>query len=469
MRLRLGTRGVLPLLLLLLIGLLSAPPALAADVNFDPPTATARLGSALSFRTTFRSTAEPRRVELLSRLPGQPGLLVQQAKWSRDGGRYTASLDEEKGHTLPNTTLVYRFRVVLDDGERLGPEARVTVVDDRFSWQVLEGRLVRLHWYEGDEAFAKRALAVGEGAVEKVSRLLGVTESERIDFFVYASEGPFREALGPGTRENVGGQANASIRTLFALIEPSQIGSDWIDVVIPHELTHLVFNTAVENPYHFPPRWLNEGLAEYLSGGYKPADRARVRAAASEGRIIPLDGLAGQFPTDQDGFYLAYAESVSAVDHFIRHHGQDTLVKLVKSYSAGVTDDEAFSAATGGNVATFQSDWLKELHGLAPSPYGPRPGLPGPLPPDWTGPEQGVAQPSAGASDSSSAASRPNGAGASSSPEAPGAPADTGEGGGVRLPPALVGAVLGGLGALVLLARSRRRGATRGRDAPPAP
>ena len=42
-------------------------------------------------------------------------------------------------------------------------------------------------------------------------------------------------------------------------------------VVVPHELTHLVFDTAVTNPYHFPPRWLNEGLAVYLSEGTSPA------------------------------------------------------------------------------------------------------------------------------------------------------------------------------------------------------
>ena len=37
-----------------------------------------------------------------------------------------------------------------------------------------------------------------------------------------------------------------------------------------------MFDTAVENPYHFPPRWLNEGLAVYLSEGYELGDRRAV-------------------------------------------------------------------------------------------------------------------------------------------------------------------------------------------------
>ena len=38
--------------------------------------------------------------------------------------------------------------------------------------------------------------------------------------------------------------------------------------LVAHELTHLVFDEAAHNPYAYPPRWLNEGLAVYLSGDY---------------------------------------------------------------------------------------------------------------------------------------------------------------------------------------------------------
>ena len=120
-----------------------------------------------------------------------------------------------------------------------------------------------------------------------------------------------------------------------------------------HELVHLVFDTAVQNPYHFPPRWLNEGLAVYLSQGYEAGDRSAVESAARGGTLIPLDGLVGQFPTG-DGFFLAYAESVSAVDFFIRTHDQDALVALIGSYADGLTDNEAFEAAIGMDVGRVQ-------------------------------------------------------------------------------------------------------------------
>ena len=171
--------------------------------------------------------------------------------------------------------------------------------------------------------------------MKETADLLGVTETEPIDFFIYGDEAAFRTALGPGTRENVGGQAHADIRTLFALIEPSAIDDTWVRVVVPHELTHLVFDTAVDNPYRFPPRWVNEGLAVYLSEGYGPATATCVADAVDRRELLPLTALAGQFPTDPDKTYLAYAEAVSAIDHLVRTDGEPALYDLVDAYADG--------------------------------------------------------------------------------------------------------------------------------------
>ena len=215
-------------------------------------------------------------------------------------------------------------------------------------------------------------------------RLFGVTEDEPVDFFIYADRDAFYEALGPGTRENVGGQANADIRTMFALIAPSSIDDPWVEIVVPHELIHLVFDTAVKNPYHFPPRWLNEGLAVYLSVGYEPGDRVAVDVAGRNGDLIPLDGLVGQFPTSASKFSLAYAESASAIDYLIRTHGEDAMVSLVRSYADGRTDDEAFEAAIGMDVAAFNEAWLADLGAKPAVKYGPQPPPAGPVPDDWS-------------------------------------------------------------------------------------
>lgn len=357
--------------------------------EFGKPAAESSFTTGVRFSQPVTVGRALARVELLLTIAdaGGPTVIPLPAPTGTGAMTLTHLLDPAvDGHLLPNTPLAARWRLVSADDPavvEIGPEVRLTYVDDRFEWQTEAGALVRVHWYEGTRVFGARALTIGEDAVRKASDLLRVTETDPVDFFVYADQAAFYDALGPGTRENVGGQANAEIRTMFALIPTNQISDPWVGIVIPHELTHLVFDTAAANPYHFPPRWLNEGLAVYLSQGYDTSDRRQVDGAASAGRLIPLDGLTGQFPTSLERFTLAYAESVSAIDYLVRTHGQDPLVSLIRSYAQGRTDDEAFKAALGLDMSAFGAAWLEELGAASPTRYGPQPAPPGPIPPAW--------------------------------------------------------------------------------------
>ena len=364
--------------------------AAADPVMFGAPSATSTFGKGVEFKQPVTLAADAERVELMITTPGSIGPEVVPVPDTPASGSSTLdyTVDLADGHVVPNTTFTARWRVVDETGKSwLGPVARQTYIDDRFDWKTLTGDAVRVHWYDGTQAFGARALKIGDDAVAATAKLLGVTESEPLDFYIYAEQQPFYDALGPGTRENVGGQAHPDIRTLFALIAPDEIDAGWIESVVPHELTHVVFATAIDNPYHEPPHWLNEGLAVYLSDGYDPAWKATVANAVKDGSIIPLDGLAGAFPTTADRFSLAYGESVSAVDRIVRVDGRDALVKLIRSYHDGVSDDDAFKAALGRDVAGFQADWLAELGAQPPTRRGPQPAPAGPLPAGWSGPQ----------------------------------------------------------------------------------
>jgi hypothetical protein len=380
----------------LLAMVMAVPVAAATFVEFGTPTATGSFGQDVVLSQPATADRPIERVELLVTYADGLGPEVIPVSGAAAAGaldlRYTLSVSDD-GHILPNTPIRANWRIVAagEGGSAtvpevaVGPTASLVYADTRFDWKTASGDIVRVHWYEGGDAFGQRALAIGEEGVESAAKLLGVQEDEPVDFFIYADQEAFYEALGPGTRENVGGQANAEIRTLFALIDPSEIDDAWVDIVIPHELTHLVFDTAVHNPYHFPPRWLNEGLATYQSEGYSAGDRSAVEAAARDDSVIPLPGLSGQFPTNGDGFRLAYAESASAIDYFVRTHGQEALVALIGSYADGKTDDEAFRAAIGQDVEAFNAAWLTDLGATTPVRFGPQPAPLGPLPPGWVG------------------------------------------------------------------------------------
>jgi hypothetical protein len=358
-----------------------AGPAGAASVSFGTPGATSSFGKGIDFSQPISGSSFAE-ADIVVALPGDAGPTVIKLK-SPGSTTLTYSFDTSGGQIQPNTQVTAYFQVIFPDGTaQKGPVIHVTYLDDRFNWQTKTGTLVTIHWYSGDASFAQQALTMGETGISKSAQFMGVTETKPIDFYVYADQQSFYDALGPGTRDNVGGEANTTTRTLFALIAPGDLS--YARTVVPHELTHVVFDDGTSNPYHAPPRWLNEGLAVYLSEGYGSNYSSLVSDAASSKTLMPLTALTGQFPTTADRFYLAYAESVSAVDYLIRTYGQPAIAKLVKAYATGASDDEAFTTAFGVDTTAVNKAWLAKNGVTASQTFGPQPAPPGPVPPGWT-------------------------------------------------------------------------------------
>jgi hypothetical protein len=442
------------------LGLLSSlAPALtvaaaASPATFGTPTATSTFGTGVVFSQPVTVGAAIGRVELLLTIADAIGPTVIEVPNPPAAGAATLTytLDTSgTSHMIPNTPIVARWRLFPaadPTAVGLGPEVHVVYADDRFGWQTVSSDLVRVHWYDGSAAFGAKALKLGEDEVRATSKLLGVTETRPVDFFVYADQKDFYDALGPGAHENVAGTAFADIRTLLGLIPPDQIDDPLVAVRIPHEFVHMVFDSASKNPYHDPAHWLNEGLAVYQSEGYGGSDRGMVADAARSGTLIPLDGLTGSFPNG-DAFFLAYAEAVSAVDYMIRTYGSDALVKLIRSYADGRTDDEAFSAALGVDMTAFGAAWSSELKAVAATRYGPQPDPSGPVPSAWIGAAGAgpIASSTAGTGVAASQAPAPS--------ETPGRTIESDNGAGVDV--LLLGI---GIVAIVLIAayRSGRRG-----------
>ena len=392
-------------LVLTLAGLLASPAAgLAAEPTFGTPVGSAPLGQPLTV-TSDIAGVEGGTVELLVRLVGKDPQVVVPANPGTVAGSWQAAAEIDvpssmdctcyfDGQSPPNSRIEFRFRVRAADGTTtLGPVGQTTVTDDRFEWRTIEEDLVRVHWYEGDDAFAQSAADVANTAIDQAAELLGSTLPEPVDLFVYATQDALLDAVAPN-RENIAGQAHSTIATMFVWLPPDQ-DPGFSAVVVAHELTHLVFNETTDNPYHGPPRWLNEGIAVYLSEGYSLEWSSVVNSAVRDGSLIPLDGLAGFFPSPVDQFTLAYGESVSAVDYFIRTYSDQTLWDLVRSYAQGVSDDDAFTAATGSDVAAFNAAWMASLSVEVREPFGPQPAPPAPVPSAWTNPGQPTAEPGA--------------------------------------------------------------------------
>ncbi|MGD0121375.1 MAG: peptidase MA family metallohydrolase [Candidatus Limnocylindrales bacterium] len=359
-------------------------PVAAQSIVFGTPSATSKFGVAIVFTQPY-SGATVKSASLLVQQPGDVGPAVLPLS-SIGSAKLVDTMDTSGGGLYPNTPIKAHFEVVLTDGSvEEGPEIDITYADDRYTWHVKTGKVVRLHYIEASDSFASQMLAWGEAGIQKAATFFGVDESKPIDFFVYPSEAVFQQGLSQaGT---IGGVTLSSFRTCFAAVTPGD--SVYGRSVIPHELTHVAFADASDNPYHDPPRWFNEGLAVYMSDGFDASDRQLVKQAVSSGTLRSLLAYTDYFPLDASRIYLAYAESVSAIDFMIRKYGQPAVAKVVRAYSKGVTDDEAFTTGLGVDVATFTSAWLVD-NGVTPTKYGPQPAPTGPVPPGWNGSSPGT-------------------------------------------------------------------------------
>ena len=379
--------GALAAMLALVLGLAGAPPALAADPTFGTAAATSKYGDAITVEQPATIPAGVAKVEVLVREGiGSATFLAPISTPPVGPTTLRYRLATPAGTVYPNTPVELGFRLTFQDGHTVdSPTTTQLYADDRYTWKTLAGSLVRVHWTDGDSTFGHKLLSVGETAIKNATDLLGVQETTPIDFYVYADRTAFYDVIGKGLQENVGGLALPNLRTLFANIGTGDENSPWVSIVVPHELTHIVFGTATQNPYHEPLHWLNEGLAVYLSAGYGAGARSNVEGSAKSGDLMPLSALVRQFPASADRFSLAYDEAVSAIDFMVRTYGRDALVKLIRSYANGVSDDAAFTAALGVDTKGFEAAWLKGVGIEAPVPYGPVAAPAGPLPPGWVG------------------------------------------------------------------------------------
>ncbi len=387
-----GRLGRLLLALAASLALLApAAPVRAATFTFSDPQTSGTFNQGIDFSIRLTASEAPSRVELQITYPAATGPFVVPLTSPAAAGTSTLhyTLDTSgSGHLMPNTPISSSWVAYPQGG---GDPVRSQPTSYRYldatqQWQTLRDGIVTVHWTQGPTSFAQKAAEVAVKAITTDATLLGINETTPVDFFIYADDASFRAALGPGTRENVGGEAVTEIRTLFAELTPNILNDPWVSIVITHELTHQVIDDATNNPYRTLPRWLNEGVAVYQSEGNTTSYRGQVQDAVASGDLLPLTALGWQFPTNPQKTVLAYAESVSAVDYIVRTYTKAALVKLILAYKDGPTDDEAMTAAIGKGMAAFQAEWYQSIGAGAPSQFGPRPAPSGPLPSAWTGP-----------------------------------------------------------------------------------
>lgn len=416
--------------------------SVSAFDGFGETTADSTYDREIRFEVGLNGTA-PDRLELLLRTPGSDANFVVPVE--ADAGEAMYEWDTTIDYLTPNTLVTYQWRATDGDQVVLSDEASVRYEDDRprLDWQTAQLGETTVHWYGDAEAQAMRFGELAAVGVEQGETLLGTELAGPVDVFIYESQEDFFGALGPGVREWTGAAAFSEIRTIFMWLG----GGDpaYLETAMVHEVTHIVFFDATENPYHDPATWVNEGIAVWAEAGDGAEQTAFVREQAAAGGLFAFDAISERFPIGDLGGNLSYAQSTSMIDFIVDNYGREAIARMTAAYREGASDEEALEAATGVTADELYAAFYAQFGVDEPTPVEPEPIA-----------ASNVDRPVPGEVD-------PGGVdGGPAAPPAEPAPGELGSGGTAIEPWVLVVAVAGGVAVVAALAVFVARRAARG-------
>lgn len=354
----------------LVLGAIAAPSPAHAFTSFGTMTAEATFGQSLTFEVELAGGA-PDQLEIVLRFADSDASFVAPVEASGDRAIFT--WDAASDFVVPNTLVGYHWRAIVD-GERVeSAVGEVLYDDDRpgLDWQEREMGQATVHWYGSAEDAAVRFGELSADGAEQAETLLGTELAAPIDIFVYDSRDDFFGALGPGAREWTGAAAYPDLRTVFMWLGGGD--QSYLETAIVHEVTHVVFHDATDNPFHLPAQWLDEGLARWSEAGNADEERANVEFEASGGGLLAFQGITEAFPIGARGASLAYAQGAVMVDTIIRDHGEAAIAAIAAAYRDGATDAEALEAATGEDAQALYDAFYADFGTDAPQPVEPEP------------------------------------------------------------------------------------------------
>jgi hypothetical protein len=344
-------------------------PASAFD-GFGEMTADSTYDREIRFEIDYTGSA-PDRLELLLRTPGGDGAFVVPVEAEDGRGEYVWDMRVE--YVTPNTLVSYEWRAIDGDEVVLSEPGTIRYEDDRtdLDWQTAQLGETTVHWYGDAETQAMRFGELAAVGVSQGEELLGTELAGPVDVFVYEDQEDFFAALGPGAREWTGAAAFGDIRTIFMWLG----GGDrqYLETAMVHEVTHIVFGDATDNPYHQPATWINEGIAVWAEAGDAADATSFVREQAARGGLFAFDAISQRFPIGDLGGSLSYAQGAAMIDFIVDQHGREAIARMTAAYRDGASDEEALEAATGTSADELYGAFYAQFGIEPPTPVEPEP------------------------------------------------------------------------------------------------
>jgi hypothetical protein len=137
-----------------------------------------------------------------------------------------------------------------------------------------------------------------------------------------------------------------------------------LETTLKHELCHLLLH------HHIPdsslPRWLDEGVCQWASGGISELlatdGSGALAKAIVAGTVIRMRDLQ-RFPNDEASLVLAYEQSKNLIEYVGNKYGRDAILRILQHAREGYTADESIQKSLSINFHELEHQWHGYLRG----------------------------------------------------------------------------------------------------------
>ncbi|MEK6221762.1 MAG: peptidase MA family metallohydrolase, partial [Chloroflexota bacterium] len=237
--------------------------------------------------------------------------------------------DTTKSTIPPSAPIYYYWELADSAGNRLRTDEQLYFYDDlRFDWQSLENESISVWWHDRPLVFGEQVFAIALQALHEQRELFQTELAFPIRVIINNSFEEF-SSWHIAVPDYVGGQAFANFGITTQVV-PDNAGQDnWLNNVIPHEISHLYFYQASHNPLTKAPEWIDEGIAQYNEFRDNSAELLDVAKAIYRGNYVSLPSISNQFGHGKIEVRLAYAEALSAITYLIEMYGETGLAQIL--------------------------------------------------------------------------------------------------------------------------------------------
>jgi hypothetical protein len=234
------------------------------------------------------------------------------------------------------------------------------------SWAQLEADPLVFHFQASDADSAAFLAAEGPKVLQRLSRETGLAVGGRIDVVLARDGTTFRRVQPSEPPIWAAGTAWSDRGEVYLNTGARGVGAGGLERVFTHEMVHIILGRAWKEGR--PPRWLNEGLARFLSHELDPGEHVQLARAAVAGYLMPLEDFADHWPSGARRAHLAYIQSVEFVA-FLDRQGPAVLPRVLARLTAGEELGASVLAVTGEPLSELEERWRSRMtfwHGVFP-------------------------------------------------------------------------------------------------------